>query len=169
MGLREYAAHRGVSQSSVSEAIKLGKISDAVVIKRGLKKIDIKKADILWAQNTLPNNRNSDQVASNPTAQGYAKARAAKEAYAARIAQLNYEQKSGKLCRVDDIKRAASETARVTRDSLLSLPDRLAPLLAAETDLNDIKDLLIEEISKSLQNISQIDWTSIMEKGKSGE
>ena len=59
MGIREYARHRGVTQSAVLDAIRHGKITEAVVMKRGRKKIDHKKADQLWSQNTSINNRNA--------------------------------------------------------------------------------------------------------------
>ena len=76
----------------------------------------------------------------------FAQSRAIKEAYNARLAKLSYEEKSGALVRTDTVKVAWFNTLRVLRDRALNLPDRLAPLLAAETDPKIVRDLLEEEL-----------------------
>jgi len=161
VGIREYARHRGVSQSAVSQAIDSGRILDAVVIKRGARKLIKEKADQLWDENSL------HQEGSVPKGGGghLIKARAAKETFAAKMAQLKYEQASGKLVRIEDVKRAASSTSRVTRDLLLTIPNRLAPILASETDINKINKLLTQEIRQALESLSQINWDQMQEDG----
>ena len=69
-----------------------------------------------------------------------------KEAYNARLAKLAYEEKSGALVKTDSVKVAWFNTLRVVRDRALNLPDRLAPLLATESDPKIVRDLLEEEL-----------------------
>ena len=76
----------------------------------------------------------------------FAQSRAIKEAYNARLAKLAYEEKSGALERTDSVKVAWFNTLRVVRDRALNLPDRLAPILVAETDPKAVRDLLEEEL-----------------------
>ena len=168
MNLTQYAKHRGVSVAAVSKAIIEGRLNGAFILNGNNKLIDPDEADRLWEANSFSANRiKSDQeLNAAPAAHGFAKARAAKETFAAKAAQLQYEQRAGKLCRIDDVKRAASETARVTRDAIMAMPERLAPILAAETDHHKIKELLIKEFQSTLTNLSNIDWDEILERGK---
>tara|TARA_R110000803_G_scaffold162194_1_gene225785 strand:+ start:124 stop:744 length:621 start_codon:yes stop_codon:yes gene_type:complete len=165
MGIREYARHRGVTAPAVSDAIKRGKISQAIVMVKGNKKIAAEMADKLWLQNTAPNNKNAKTLFNNADPNDaaqkigdgiYTKARAAKESYSAKLAQLNYEKKSGKLCRVDDVVKAAAESGRITRDSILNLADKLAPILASETDIHTIREIMTAELEAALTNLATI-------------
>ena len=168
MNLTAYAKHRGVSVAAVSKSIIEGKLNGAFILDGNSKSIDPDEADRLWDAQSFANNRtrSTEQMESAPAAQNYAKARSAKETFAAKTAQLHYEQKAGKLCRIDDVKRAAQETARVTRDAVLAMPDRLAPVLAAETDHHKIRELLIKEFHNVLTNLSHINWDEILERGR---
>lgn len=160
MGIREYARHRNVSQTAISKAVKDGRIAATVSIIKGNKKIDVAKAD------EILNKTDTDSNKDLKAAKGLANAKVVKETFAAKIAQLNYEQKAGKLCRVDDVQRAAADTARVTRNSLLTIPDRIAPIIASEKDIKKISKLITTEINASLENLSQIDWEEILDRGK---
>ena len=51
--------------------------------------------------------------------------------YAARLAQLEYEERSGALCKVEDVKLAAFKTARLTRDAMLNIPARVVNEIGA--------------------------------------
>jgi len=63
---------------------------------------------------------------------------------------LNYEleQKRGNLVRAEDVKREAFEKARVARDALMAIPDRITPLVAAETDPAKVRAILVSELRK---------------------
>lgn len=76
----------------------------------------------------------------------YAQSRAIKEAYHARLAKLSYEEKSGALVRTDNVKIAWFNILRVMRDRLLNMPDRMAPLLSAETEPKQVRELLDAEL-----------------------
>lgn len=84
----------------------------------------------------------------------YAQSRAVREAYQARLAKLDFEQKSGKLVEVDKVKASAFKTARTVRDGLLNLPDRVAAELAHETDPAAVHLRLTKEIRIVLEALA---------------
>jgi len=84
-----------------------------------------------------------------------ATSRAVREVYQARLAKLEYEQKVGKLIEADQVKARAFRMARSARDALLTMPDRLAPILASSTDVQEVHRLLIEDIERTCLRIAQ--------------
>ena len=60
-----------------------------------------------------------------------AQARAVREMYAARLTQLEYEERSGSLCKVEDVKLSAFKSARLTRDAMLNIPSRVVNEITA--------------------------------------
>lgn len=168
LSITAYARHRGVSHVAVLKAIKAGRIA-----KEPDGTINPAKADAAWERNTnqaqkrkttTPSESARHEQAPEPQAEApvgpsivnsgpsFAQSRAIKEAYNARMAKLAYEEKSGALVRTDSVKMAWFNTLRVIRDRALNLPDRLAPLLAAEIDPKIIRDLLEEELRTILND-----------------
>jgi hypothetical protein len=158
LSITAYARHRGVSHVAVLKAIKAGRIE-----KEADGTIDPAKADAAWARNTNQAQQRKAAKQSEPqrneaeaeapvgppivnSGPSFAQSRAIKEAYNARLAKLSYEEKSGALVRTDNVKVAWFNTLRVVRDRTLNLPDRLAPILAAETDPKVVREMLEEEL-----------------------
>ena len=151
LSITAYARHRGVSHVAVLKAIKAGRIE-----KEPDGTIDPAKADAAWERNTNKAQKRKVEKPADADAHvgppivnsgpSFAQSRAIKEAYNARLAKLEYEEKSGALVRTDTVKVAWFNALRVLRDRALNLPDRLAPLLAAETDPKIVRDLLEEEL-----------------------
>jgi hypothetical protein len=146
----EYARHRGISQSAVSQAISLGRIPTI----NG--KIDPQIADRALAHNTdLSKPRNcvngssaGGALATLPPGVNWADARAARENMLALLAELDYRERSGDLVARDDVEKIGFATARRARDLLLSIPDRLAAVLAGLTDAQDCHRLIRAEIDR---------------------
>lgn len=84
----------------------------------------------------------------------YAQSRAIREAYQARLARLEYEERSAKLVDVDKVKAEAFKVARMVRDGMLNLPDRIAHELAHETDAAAVHRRLSDEIRIILGGLS---------------
>ncbi len=159
LSIAAYARHRGVSHVAVLKAIKSGRIE-----KETDGTIDAVKADAAWSRNTnkaQQRPRRNEAVSPAPvvasaeahlgppivnSGPSYAQSRAVKEAYHARLAKLSYEEKSGSLIKIDAVKVSWFNILRVMRDRVLNLPDRLAPVLAAETDPKKVRDLLEEDL-----------------------
>lgn len=177
MGIREYARHRGVHHRAVQVAIQHGRIK----IRDG--KIDSAQADRDWQVNTDPEmaaiaaerkpaakakTANAQDKAREieveaPQSQGgdrvpggvsYAQSRAVREAYMARLARVEYEEKIGKLVSADKVRVDAFNLARKAREMLLGIPDRLAPILAGESDAFEVHRLLTEELRRVCNEIS---------------
>lgn len=147
-----------MSHVAVLKAIKAGRIE-----KEPDGTIDPAKADAAWERNTNQAQKRKALRLSDPprhdgdadapagppivnSGPSFAQSRAIKEAYNARLAKLAYEEKSGALVKTDSVKVAWFNTLRVVRDRALNLPDRLAPLLATESNPKIVRDLLEEEL-----------------------
>ena len=179
LSIRAYAQHRGVSHTAVAKAIKAGRIS-----KEPDGTIDPAKADAQWERNTLPS-QNLNTGAAKPAAKvatppvstpvatvssrelpppletgrisapDYQTSRAIREAYAARLAKLEYEERTAKLISSDEVEMRTFNLARRLRDRMQTLPRRLAAALAAEQDPRVIEQRLDDEIRQALEELSR--------------
>jgi hypothetical protein len=80
----------------------------------------------------------------------YSKARAVRESYLARLAKIDFEERTEKLVSADEVRVASFNRFRQFRDGMLNIPDRLAAVLAAETNPRQVHELLATEIRKAL-------------------
>lgn len=178
LSIRAYAQHRGVSHTAVAKAIKAGRIS-----KEPDGSIDPAKADAQWARNTLPSQKPNTsaakpapKVATPPvstvssreaqvpletraTAPDYQTSRAIREAYAARLAKLEFEERTGKLLNADEVKVKHFNLARLLRDRIQQIPRKLAPQIVAavvaQPDQRVVEDLLMDAIREALEELSR--------------
>lgn len=87
----------------------------------------------------------------------YTESRAKREAYNAELARLELEEQLGRLTPAEDVRKAAFEVARMVRERLLSIPRRLAPLLAAATDERDCEEMVKRELIGALQALADME------------
>ena len=73
-----------------------------------------------------------------------------RENYLARLAKIEFEERSGKLVSRDEVQVAAFNKFRTFRDGMLNIPDRVAAVLAAESDPARVHEILATEIRKAL-------------------
>jgi hypothetical protein len=85
-----------------------------------------------------------------------ASAQAVRTAYQAQIAKLEYEERSGQLCKVEGVKLEAFRLARLTRERLLGISDRLSAELASESDQQIIRRRLNEELRLCLSELARL-------------
>ena len=158
MTMTDYAKARGISRQAVRKAILSGRLKDSIVQEEGRLRIDPLKADAEWASNTLGGHGPRPQPVASGGAlstrgidiENYLAARAKKTAYDAELSRLDYEAKEGMLVPAADVKKQAFMVARMVRDAMLNIPDRIASELAAETDQFEIHRLLTVEIRRAL-------------------
>src|SRR3954464_7990928 len=118
--VRAYAERRGVALSAVYNAIQSGRIAKAVRRNADgkLLGLDPDAADELWTLNTDP--EQAERKARAPTPGGdYYEHRSTRERVNAQLAQIELEEKLGRLV---DAAQAASEQAailRQVRDALM--------------------------------------------------
>ena len=82
------------------------------------------------------------------------KTRIKSEVERARLLEIKARVEAGKYVDADEIKVAAFNRARVVRDSLLNIPDRLAGILAAEGDAQKVHAMLATEIRQALEELT---------------
>lgn len=81
-------------------------------------------------------------------------ARADRERAEAALRQLELAKQLGQVVLADDVTRAAHTAARAARDALLSIPDRVAGLVAAETDVARVHAILTNELRQALNGLA---------------
>lgn len=171
LSFRQYAKHRGVSPEAVSKAVESGRIS--TINQDGKRLIDPERADAEWAANTQSMKRHvptkaekaerktapsesQDDPALSKVLQGpsYAQSRAIREAYAARLAKIEYEERTQKLVAVDSVKVEAFKVGRTIRDAILNIPDRISNELAGYgDDPAKIHERLTQELILALEEL----------------
>lgn len=82
-------------------------------------------------------------------------ARTRREIAEANLAEMREHELEGKLIRVEAIRAAWAKRISATRDALLQLPHRLAPVLAAETEMERVSQLLDVELRQALTELSR--------------
>lgn len=81
-------------------------------------------------------------------------ARTMREAFKAKMAKMEYEEKAGKLTDASQVREEAFRAGRIIRDSLLGIPDRLSDVLAAEDNPVKVRQLLMDEFDAILNELS---------------
>ncbi len=142
--------------SAVQKAIQSDRIS---TLADG--RVDSDVADAEWQRNTTAHvpavTRRTDPEEDDGGVFGasqYTKARAVREHYQARLAKIEYEERTGKLVSKDEVQVAAFNKFRQFRDHMLNIPDRLAAILAAETEAAKCYEILATEIRKALNEFA---------------
>jgi hypothetical protein len=165
LSLRAYARSRGLSHTAVQRAVRERRLVRSLTLdERGVAKIgDPKLADEEWSaftrarlhqQGLLENTGAGTQLRVNPEQFDYQKARAAREHYEAELKRLEYETAVRQLLNAEEVKLRTFKAARQARDALLSIPDRMAPVLAAETNAFEVHRILTDELRRVCDNLA---------------
>ena len=165
VNIAELARFLGSTTKTVKRHIENGNISGKKIDDQW--KINLNQALEDWREKVNPNFEISKRatveavVGSPPTKvvgdmKSLADWKKEKEKWAAKKAQIEFEFKAGELVESKLVKQIAFETGRITRDNLMSFPDRLSHELAAEVDPKKISLILEEEIAKALDEISRV-------------
>lgn len=161
----EFARQCGVSKMSVSKWVKKGVIT---VDAAGLLDPVAARAAVLAASNPAHSASRGTLAAkiaassagamaaavappeaSPESGQGtsrYMVAKATREEWEAQRAELNYKEQAGQLVRTAVVKAAFFGLARQAQEALRTVPDHIAPALAAETDPHQIRVMLDAEL-----------------------
>ena len=84
----------------------------------------------------------------------YQQARTISAMYEARLKKIDYETKAGKLVKADKVKSELFKVARVVRDKILNIPNRISDELAITTDPHEIHLKLTRELTDALQELA---------------
>lgn len=158
----QYARHRKVDRSYVNRLAKRG-----VLILRG-KLVDVAASDAVLDDRPVdvePQEPASAVHSPQPRPQlestgavqpgSFAQARSVEMVYKAKLRKLDFETRSGKLIPSDEVKVKWFTLVRQIRDKLLALPAKLAPQLAALSDVREVRELLDTEITALLRALQE--------------
>jgi hypothetical protein len=181
LSIRAYARHRKVSHTAVRKALADGRITaraDGTIDPAAADQQWATSTDLAKPRNSVtgvPKKRRVPGAPSDPLGtlgsgagealngapagdaarlvSSYAASRAAREGYNARLAKLEFEQKSGKLVDADQVRAQIFALGRRARDTMLGIPDRLAAVLEGQKQA-EIHRLLTEEITRGLSELT---------------
>ena len=149
--IADFADEQRSTASAIRKLIVAGVLSDKSTKKiRGRWFIHKKLADQELAEKK--DHLQSNQNGGSPK---LVDARIEKEQWAAKLKQIEYENKIGKLVDVDVVQREAFELARETRDAVLNVADRVGPVLASVTDHRRITQVLKSELKKAMAQLGE--------------
>ncbi len=154
MNLSRYAGHRGVTVGYISRLVREGKLT---VDEHG--ELDAETAD-MEMDNNRPSGKHRGPIATNPDGITLAELNRQEKALKVAMLQMDHDVKSRLLLSSDDVRESVFTLARRTRDMLLSIPDRLAPLLVGITDASDVNRIMAEEIRMVCQEIASFEPVS---------
>ncbi len=171
ISLRAYARMRGCTEGAVRKAIAAKRLTP-----NADGSIDSERANIEWAKNTFagktlheaarmampparpPSNPSpiphSAEATNDPVA-AYLRARAVSETFKAKISQMEYEERAGKLLQATKAGEYASQFSAIVSDALSAWPDRLTPLLAATTDERMVHKILSNEAAALRRRVAK--------------
>ena len=155
MSLGEYAKHRGCSPAAVTIAIRDGRCP-VELDGSGKKVVDSEKADEQWVSGGAgqpQGNKEKKQDEAKGNSPPLLHSRSIKEAFQARMAKLDYEDRIGITINAEEVKKEAFKSARIVRDNMLNIPDRLAAELAGETNQFVIHKKLTDEIRRAISDV----------------
>lgn len=164
-----YAEKRKVSRQYISKLVKEG----VLPLKNG--KIDPIQADAILEARREParqtQQQKTDQQAVQTAAQNIPaptrsvsdtelptlllKTRIKSESEKAKLLEIKAKVEAGKYVDVDEVRASAFKQARIVRENILILADRLAPVLASISDPAKIHKILQEEHTKALEELSK--------------
>lgn len=156
----EFSRQIGVSKPYIHKLVKKG------IIRLRDGKVDTEQAQAAMKANADPANvlREDSPPEVIPAAGSagsagggvdFITARTMREAFRAKLAKLEYEEKSGKLTDAARVRNDAFKAGRIIRDELLAISDRLADVLAAEDDPATVRKVIFDELELVLNRISK--------------
>ena len=151
----EYARRRGVNRVQITKMKKKG-LLDGAIVKRGNRVlIDPDRADVLLEQNLDPVEKiETITRADIPVDCTFNEARTLNERWKAALNKLSFEEKSGDLIPKELHEKVAFESSRRIRDALLQIPDRIAALVAVESDQFECRRVIKTEIDHILRGLA---------------
>jgi len=158
--LRAFAASVGVTHPAVIKAIRSGRLSRSVAkdAKGHPRIVDAAMALVEWREGTTRprpsagNGRVSREARPTTLAEAQLRVTAQREIKL----KLENDRTEGNSIDIGKARRDAFNSARIVRDGLLNIPDRIAAEVAAETDAGRVHGLLEDEIRKALVSLAEL-------------
>ena len=163
-----YAKRMGVSRQYISELVQKGILplvdgkidpatADAIINARREPARPLRRKVSQVAPSAVPEQSFPPQrgitAAELPTL--LLKTRIKSETERAKLLEIKAKVEAGKYIDIDEMKEAAFKRGRIIRDGMLSIPDRIDAILAAETDRHKVHQIITDEIIRVLEELSK--------------
>lgn len=165
----EFGKKVGVTKQRILKAIEDGVLSTSVSKSKhgdGFRySIDEEKGLKEWADNIDPTKQRDPEKAAETkelskkgegSASNYQKAKAMKEFYNAKLAELEFQEKAGKLVSSARVKAESFKIGRRVRDSIMGVPERVAAEVAAMDEPRLISIYLKEQLAAALKDLEDL-------------
>jgi len=86
----------------------------------------------------------------------YMRAKTMREAFNAKIAELEYKERKGELRDAQTVRKSITDAAVIIRSAIERIPDKLASRVAAESDVDRCHQLLTEECDQLLSELTAL-------------
>lgn len=140
------------TQKQIGEALGVTKGRVTQLKQAGMPVDSIARAMEWYAANVTP--PSTSRGIGGGLGMDYQEARAERETAEARIAQIRLAELEGAVIRVDAVRAGLAGLLASTRDRLMQLPARLAPVLAAESSQERVHDIVADEIHHVLTQLA---------------
>lgn len=166
MSQAQFARHIGVTPGYVSELKRSGRlvmVDELVDVQRSIDRIDATKkhpgsSSRIMPRSDLPPEQPRTAPSPSSTADDaspdYQHARALREHYNALTAKAEYEERIRQLLPIGDARRFVTDACTIIRAGLESLPETLAPQLAAESDEHIVQSVMAAHVERLLQEMA---------------
>ncbi len=175
LSVSAYAQHRGVSHTAVQRAIADGRLSRSLVLAPGRPpQLLPSLADLEWEAHTSPAHARATESPTqvtaasaprifpppsaerrSPTADDYRRSLVLEKVVKTKLAQVRLDEQQGRLIDAAEAGHAQFEIARLVRNQLHELPDRLADELALESDAHRVRSILARELDDVLRKLAR--------------
>jgi hypothetical protein len=147
----EWAKRSGFSKQYANRLVKAGKIR----LING--KVDIDEANATLASTKNPSKPETRKGLQNVTDLStlLLKTRIKNEMEKGKLLEGKAKAEIGELVSVEEVKTSAFNKARIVRDNLLNIPDRVASQLASISDEKKIHEILLTEIRTVLEALAE--------------
>lgn len=162
--IRAFARYMSVSDTAIRKAIDAQKIIKGVDRTGPQPRIIPRIAEQEYKQNFNPVGSNT-KVAETQNFGADGTMNAAKRAravYQAKIAELDYKERTGELVKRDEVYKALYSYGQRVRDALLAVPDKTIDNILAAKTRNESHLLLLNAISDALEKMSNGDGLNVI-------
>lgn len=140
----------GISRSTCSDLVKRGMPSDSLQAAQAWRESNLDPA----RRKDSPGARDHRSEDAGERPESFDEARTRDKVAEANLREMTAAKRRGELIEVAAIKAVLSTDYATTRDAMLQIPARMAPLLAAEKDPAAVQNLLHAEIHQALTTLA---------------
>ena len=171
LSIQDFSDHVGVGYEHVRRSIRRGRIPKAALrknrSKRNRQEINLEEGLSAFDENFAPENRKRKTPKDIPAEKKrnaieaaetggmtYDQARRLNEQYKAALKKLEYDRLRGSFILAEKVKKDGDTIGRLIKEHVKAIPGRISALVAGESDPHKCEQILILELNRMLQDMS---------------